>query len=87
MVGRRQIYEAVLSREAANALLSLSAPKRRRLIPLIEQLSDDPFVVADEILADTEGRELCCIRLERWEITYRVDHAAKELRIVDLEEI
>lgn len=62
-------------------------PGRRRLFLLLDQLADDPFVVADEVLADAEGRELCCIRLERWEVTYRVDHAAKELRVLHIEEV
>lgn len=87
MVARRTVYETVLSREAADSLLASSKPKRRRLFLLLEQLADDPFVVADEVLADAEGRELCCIRLERWEITYRADHAVKELRILDIEEV
>ena len=87
MVGRRSTYEAVLSREAANSLLAMSKPKRRRVILLIEQLADDPFVVADEVLSDAAGRDLCCLRMEGWEVVYRVDHPAKELRLVDIGEI
>ena len=48
-MGRRSTYEAVLSREAANALLALSKPKRRRAILPVEPLADDRFAVADEV--------------------------------------
>ena len=87
MVARRTSYETVLSREAADVLLSANEIKRRKLILLLDQLAEDPFVVADEIIPDASGRELCCIRLGRWEVVYRPDHAVKELRIVDIQEI
>ena len=50
-------------------------------------LADFPFRVGDYQTVDSVGRPLENIRMEGFVFTYWADHAAGELRIVDLVEL
>jgi len=57
------------------------------LIALLFQLSENPNQIGDYSEPDASGREVQFIRIREQLIAFWADHAVKELRIVDIEEI
>jgi hypothetical protein len=80
-------YEPVLSASAWEYFQSLSRKRQQRIARLIHQLAAAPQRLGDYRTMDQTGRPLENIRLERWLITYWEDGAARELRILDINEL
>ena len=80
-------YEPVLSSSATAFLVAQSKARQRRLIALLFQLSENPNQIGDYSEPDATGREVQFIRIREQLIAFWADHAVKELRIVDIEEV
>lgn len=80
-------YEPVFSSKAAAFVIGLSTARQRKLIRLISQLADSPSQPGDYSLADDSGREVQFLLISDLLIAFWPDHAVKELRIVDIEEV
>lgn len=79
-------YTPVFSNEAAEFLLSLPRKRQRRAIRLARQLASHPFGRSDYVLPDASGRLQEHLLLEDFVFVYWLDHAARELRVTDLED-
>lgn len=80
-------YEPVLSSKAAAFFVSLSKPRQRKLIGLLYQLADNPSQIGDYSEQDQTGREVQFIIVRDILIAFWADHAVREMRIVDIEEL
>jgi hypothetical protein len=83
----RHSYEPVLSSRAAAFLVSLSKGRQRKLIGLLYQLAENPSQIGDYSEPDETGRDVQFILVQDRLIAYWADHAVRELRIVDIEEV
>ncbi len=80
-------YEPVLSSKAAAFLIGLSKARQRKLIGLLYQLADSPSQIGDYSEPDDTGRDVQFILVRDLLIAFWADHAVRELRIVDIEEV
>ena len=80
-------YDPVLSSKAAAFLVGHSKIRQRKLIGLLFQLADNPFQIGDYSELDQSGREVQFILVRDLLIAFWADHAVRELRIVNLEEV
>ena len=83
----RHPYEPVLSSKAAAFLVALSKARQRKMIGLLDQLADSPCQIGDYFEPDESGREVQFILVRDLLIAFWADHAVRELRIVDIEEV
>lgn len=83
----RYSYEAVFSSKAAAFGIGLSKARQRKLVRLISQLADSPSQPGDYAEADDSGRAIQFLLIQDLLIAFWPDHAVKELRIVDIEEV
>jgi hypothetical protein len=83
----RRSYDPVLSSQAVAFLVGLSKSRQRKLIDLIFQLSESPSQVGDYSEPDDSGRAVQFLLIRSTVIAFWADHAAKELRIVEIEEV
>lgn len=83
----RHSYEPVLSSKAAAFLVSLSKPRQRKLIGLLYQLADNPSQIGDYTEPDQTGRAVQFIIVRDLLLAFWADHAVREMRIVDIEEL
>lgn len=80
-------FEPVLSGKATAYLVALSKPKQRKLITLIFRLSEHPTQLGDYALSDDTGRDVQFLMIGDIVIGFWPDHATKELRITEIEEV
>jgi hypothetical protein len=83
----RQTYEPVLSSKSAGFLVALSQARQRKLIGLLYQLAENPSQIGDYSEPDDTGREIQFILVRDLLVAFWADHAIRELRIVDIEEV
>jgi hypothetical protein len=83
----RRAYEPVLSSKAAAFLIGLSKARQRKLIGLLYQLADSPSQIGDYSEPDETGRDVQFILVRDLLIAFWPDHAVREMRIVDIEEV
>ncbi len=86
-MAERHSYEPVLSSKAAAFLIGLSKARQRKLIGLLYQLTDSPSQIGDYSESDETGREVQFILVRDLLIAFWADHAVRELRIVEIEEV
>lgn len=79
-------FEPVLSAKAVGFLYSLSKSKQRRLIYLIFRIADYPTQLGDYQSPDDAGREVQHLLIGDLIVSFWADHAAKEIRITEIEE-
>lgn len=82
----RSPYSPCFAAEAAEFLAQLPKPRQRRALRLAQTLAANPFVRSDYAIADESGREQQHLLIEDFVFTYWLDHAARELRITDIED-
>jgi len=83
----RHAYEPLLSSKAAAFLIGLSKARQRKLIGLLYQLAGSPSQIGDYSEPDHTGRDVQFILVRDLLIAFWADHAVRELRIVDIEEV
>lgn len=86
-MANRHSYEPVLSHKATALLISLPKARQRKLIGLLYQLSENPSQIGDYSEPDETGREVQFIFVRDLLIAFWADHAVRELRIVDIEDV
>ena len=79
-------YALVFSESAADFILALPLRRRRRVRDSAGRLANDPFVRSDYSVQDDSGREIDHLLIEDFVFAYWVDHAAREVRIVDIDD-
>ena len=79
-------YQLILSEEAARLFAQLSRPRQRQVGVVLDELKLHPFRQGDFRQRDPAGRTNEVILLGDWLVTYWTDHAAKEIRVVALEQ-
>lgn len=75
-------YTYVIERSAAQTVFGLSSRERRFVQAVIEDLVAAPFRSADLDEAGDDGRHLLTRFFGPFSVTYWLDHATKEVRIV-----
>lgn len=78
-------YEFWLSPEASRSLLGAERRSRRKMEQVLERLSATPFAEPDFRERSVSGRiyEVTCY--DELIVTYWVDHAAKDVRVLRIE--
>ena len=79
-------YQPVFSERVADFFLQQPKRRQSRIVNLAKQLAKQPFVRSDYTLPDDEGRPLEHLLVEDYVFTYWIDHGAREIRIVDLDD-
>jgi len=77
-------YEVFVRHEVYQILQRVSADDQKRFCNFVESLADDPFRAGDATTPDDTGRVVQAKVLGRFVLFYWADHAAKEVRVVDL---
>ncbi len=77
-------YSSHLSTTAAAFVVSLPRRKQVAVLDLAEQLARHPFRVSDYRMDDASGRTTENLLIDSFLFTYWVDHAAREVRIVEI---
>ena len=77
-------YEVFVRHEVYQILQGASARDQERVWDFLESLADDPFREGDATTLDEHGRAIQVKVLGRLALLYWADHAAKEVRVVDL---
>jgi hypothetical protein len=77
-------YELYVRHEVYEMLRMASRSNRRRVIAFLETLPADPFHEGDYNESDQTGRECQVEIVGKYAVYFRVDHAVREVRVVDL---
>jgi hypothetical protein len=77
-------YRPVFDGSAADSLAQLSKRKERKALNLARDFAAHPFVRSDYSLPDEKGRTIEYLLIEEFVFGYWLDHAARELRIVEI---
>lgn len=80
-------YNLIVDGEALNSLLGCRSSERQRLIQFLDRLSADPFQLGDCEIRPPNDRVYQIKFLAPFKITYWADHAIKEVRVVDLQNL
>ena len=86
-MSRPRPYEPVLSGASTTALLALPKARQRLVGRLLFRLAESPAQPGDYATSDETGRVVQHILLGEFLISYWSDHAAREMRIVEIDEI
>jgi mRNA-degrading endonuclease RelE of RelBE toxin-antitoxin system len=77
-------YELLIRKEVYFSLTSLKSRTQSKVLAYIERLQENPFQESHESYEGKNGRILKVVSVGEFGIHYWVDHAEKEVRIVDL---
>ena len=80
-------YEPVLSGRASSSLVGLSKPKQKQVLRLLLQLSEHPGQLGDHATREEDGREIQHLMLGDWHFSFWADHAVRELRVTEIDEL
>ncbi len=80
-------YRLVFSEEVTDFLFGLPKGRQRKVLGLARQLLENSSVHSDYEVSDYAGRPLSHLLIEDTLFVYWFDHAVKELRIVDVEDV
>jgi hypothetical protein len=80
-------FEIVLHEEAAHRLVGASRADQRRLGAALDRLKSTPFRPGDLQELDAQGRTNEILIEGEWLLTFRADHAVREIRVVRLESV
>ncbi len=77
-------YELYVRHEIYHVIRGSSHHSRDRIVAFIESLSSDPFQTGDYSEPDPTGRPCQVKVIGKYAVYFWVDHAVKEVRVVDL---
>ncbi len=77
-------YNLFLRAEAIAALKETKGLQRRQLVTFIDLLGTNPNIAGDYTEADDTGRSIEIKVTGQFAITFWTDHAAKEIKVVDI---
>ncbi|MGH8017029.1 MAG: hypothetical protein ACREIA_01860 [Opitutaceae bacterium] len=78
-------YDFALVGEAARSLMGVTSARRKKGLAVIEALAANPFVDPDFRDTAPSGRTYSMLIRGSVTVTYWVDHAVKELRVLKVE--
>ena len=78
-------YDYVLTAAAAHAMLGSARRVRQEILAELERLAREPFSEPDLEETGPSGRKYAIRVRERIILTYWVDHAVKEVRVIRVE--
>lgn len=78
-------FELILHEQAWAALATTKGAARRRALAALEELKATPLRKGDFKQRDATGRIHEVSLIEEWLVTFWVDHAVAEIRVIDLE--
>lgn len=78
-------YSAELSAEVGRFISSLPKRQRNSVFDLLDKIAASPHGISDYQCYDGKGRLLETVSVDRYLITFWLDHAVKELRVVEVE--
>jgi hypothetical protein len=77
-------YRFVLNEAAARAAFAMTYQDRNKLSTVFDSLAEYPHRDPDSIYRSPDGRTMSIKKFNRWRITYWIDEAVCEVRIVDI---
>jgi len=77
-------YRVLIAKEVIASLGNFSRREKLRLTRLFDELADDPYRMGDYVERDEIGRPIQVLILGRVALWYWADHAAKEVKVLDL---
>ena len=80
-------YALVLCEDAMAAFARASRREQRNLALVLDALKAAPFRRVGRYERGADGRVNHLLRAGAWLLTYWLDHATREIRIVDLEHV
>lgn len=80
-------YEPVLSGKASSFLIGVSKPKQKQVLRLLFQLAEHPGQLGDYAMRDEDGREIQHLVVGDWHFSFWADHAVRELRVTEIDEL
>jgi hypothetical protein len=80
-------YRPIFSDAAVSFFATLSRRRQLRLLDRARELAADPFVVPDLRRVDDDGREIGDILIDDFLFSFWVDHPAKVVMIVEVEDV
>jgi hypothetical protein len=80
-------YEPVLSSKASSSLVGLSRSKQNQVLRLLFQLAEHPGQLGDYATREDDGREVQHLMVGDWHFSFWADHAVRELRITEIDEL
>ena len=80
-------YEPVLSGRASSFLVGLSRPKQKQVLRLLFQLAEHPGQLGDYAMREEDGREIQHLMAGDWHFSFWADHAVRELRVTEFDEL
>jgi hypothetical protein len=80
-------YEPVLSARASSSLVGLSRPKQKQVLRLLFQLAEHPGQLGDYATREEDGREIQHLLVGDWHFSFWADHAVRELRVTEIDEL
>ena len=78
-------YDTVLTAAAAHVVLGSSRRLRRQILTELALLTREPFAPPDLEETGTSGRKFSVRVRDQIVLTYWVDHAVKEVRVIRVE--
>jgi len=80
-------YEPVLSGKASSSLVGLSRPKQKLVLRLLFQLAKHPGQLGDYATREEDRREIQHLMVGDWHFSFWADHAVRELRVTEIDEL
>lgn len=80
-------YDPVLSSRASSFLVGLSKPKQKQVLRLLFQLAELPSQLGDYSTREGGGREIQHLMVGDWHFSFWADHAVRELRVTEIDEL
>ncbi|WP_404423640.1 hypothetical protein [Nibricoccus sp. IMCC34717] len=77
-------YSSHLSSEAVAVFSTLTKREQRKVLDYAERLARHPFGVSDYQSTDSQGRALDNLLIDRYVFVYWLDHASREVRIIEI---
>ena len=77
-------YTCNFSEEAVAFIIGLKKPKQKIVLDCSASIAASPFHICDYRMEDANGRSIENLLLEGFLFSYWVDHAAKEVNILEI---
>ena len=78
------IYDIYVRHEVHHILSDINSDSCERIVHFIESLSTDPFQTGDYSEIDHNDREYFVRIIGKYAVYFWTDHAAKEVKVLDL---
>jgi len=86
-MSRSFAFDPVLSSKASSSMVSLTRAKQKQVLRLLFQLAEHPTQLGDYATREDGGREIQHLLVGDWHFSFWADHAVRELRITEIDEL